>query len=83
MSPVDGVINGFDEAGLESIRADGVEVSFDYGPGEHVEAMHNGTNRFGQLLVFSDDKDYVDELEQRVYRNVTVNGEPLSELWKR
>ena len=81
MSPVDGVITEIDEAGLDQIRAEGIDVSLDHGVGDPVEAMHNGTARIGQVIAGADSEEQMRLIMDRVYRCIRIDGNSLESLW--
>lgn len=82
MSPVDGVITSIDEARLEKIRAEGVQVVLDFPVGHPVEAMENGTTRIGHVVASVDSVEELDKIVSRVYDCILVDGSTLEELWK-
>lgn len=72
LSPRDGIITAVNEAGIEALRSDSVSIGLDYGVGDRVEKMKNGTDRIGQIVVKSGEKSYVDELVSRVQACLTI-----------
>ncbi|MBR0127600.1 MAG: ATP-grasp domain-containing protein [Firmicutes bacterium] len=82
MSPVDGTITRIDTASLEEIRDEGVDVALDYGEGDSVEEMINGTTRIGHVIAFASEERELDAIMKRVYRNIYVDGKSLEELWE-
>lgn len=83
MSPINGTITGIDHDTLKSLEDEEIFVSLDYGIGEEVEAMENATNRFGQILVYSDDQKKIDDIESFVYEHIHIDGSPLMRSWER
>ena len=54
MSPFDGVVDSVDEEMLDRVRKKtGADISIDVKPGDQVCAMRNGTDRIGQILLYS------------------------------
>ena len=72
MSPVNGTITAVDTARLDALAAHGVSVSLDYGVGDHVETMKNGTDRIGQLIVSGADCDRVEALAAEAAACLTI-----------
>lgn len=83
MSPVDGIITSIDEEAIDSIRARGYDVVLDYGVGQTVEQMHNGTTRIGHLIARTDDQSVVNGVMDEIYGAICADGVPMKELWKR
>lgn len=50
-APYDAVITSVDHAGIEALRNDDCDIRLDYGPGDRVYAMRDGTDRIGQLTL--------------------------------
>lgn len=83
MSPVDGTVTQIDEAGLDVIRADGIDVSLDIAVGSEVEVMTNGTNRLGAVIADTDKEAEMLYIMDRVYRCIYVDGMSLFDIWKK
>lgn len=83
MSPVNGTITRIDEAGLERVRREGAVVALDYPVGQPVEAMANGTNRIGHVIVRTDQKEELEDTLSRVYSCIDLDGVSLERLWKK
>lgn len=77
MSPIDGKIERIDRMDVDGIA----EVKMDYGEGDEIEAMINGTTRIGQVIAKVDREEKMNNIMRRVYRNIHVNGLSLEELW--
>ena len=77
MSPVDGIIERIDD--LDAIN--GADVKMDYGEGDEIEAMINGTTRIGHVIAKVDSEEEMDTIMSEVYRMIHVNGSSLEELW--
>ncbi len=82
MSPVNGTITEIDEAQLEKIRNSGVLVAIDFPVGHAVEAMENGTTRIGHVVAEAECVEDLDQIIDRVYACIRVNGISLEELWR-
>ena len=82
MSPVDGTISYIDEEKLDAIRGEGITVRLDYGVGDSIEKMYNGTTRIGHVIAAVDDEDEFDRIKDRVYSAMFVDGRSLEELWR-
>lgn len=81
MSPVGGRISGIDKKGLDAIRSRGVEVSLDYGTGDPVDKMKNGTDRIGQVIAAVSGEEALKEIMKQVHRCISIDGRTLEELW--
>lgn len=82
MSPVDGTLTYIDEEKLDAIRNEGVTVKLDYGVGNNIEKMYNGTTRIGHVIAKADDESAFDRIKDRVYSAMYVDGRSLEELWR-
>lgn len=82
MSPADGTITEIDTYGIEQIRREGIVAELDYPIGHAVEAMKNGTTRIGHVVAQADRVEKLDEIIDRVYRCIRVDGKTLEELWR-
>ena len=83
MSPVDGVISEIDYDAIDRVRAKGYEISLDYGVGQSVEQMHNGTTRIGQMIAPNDDEEIVNEAMDEVYDAIFIGEQTMRSLWKK
>ena len=81
MSPVDGILSDIDAEHIDGLRAQGNEIVLDYGVGESVEKMYNGTTRIGHLIARTDDEVEVNKIMSEIYKSLYVNGKPMEELW--
>lgn len=82
MSPVSGEITAVDTAGIDALRDQGIEIGLDYGPGDQVEAMKNGTDRIGQVIAAAEDETYMKQLMDQVYRCISIDGRSLAQHWE-
>lgn len=83
MSPVNGTITWIDNAKLQKIRKNGMEVELDFSVGHSVEKMHNGTDRIGHVIAKTGSESEFQKILDRVYSCIFVNGQSLEELWKK
>ena len=83
MSPVDGKISAIDSERIEELRAVGNDIVLDYGVGDSIEKMYNGTTRIGHLIAKTDDEAEVDKIMSEIYKALYVDGQPMEELWAR
>lgn len=83
MSPVDGIITDIKEDVINELRERGIDIALDYGKGQAVEAMINGTTRIGHVVAFADMEEELDELMRNVYRCIYVDGISLEERWEK
>ena len=81
MSPVGGEITGIDRKALEAMEDEGLRIGLDYGEGERVEAMRNGTDRLGQVIAAVGSEDEMKRLMRRVHACIRIDGQTLEELW--
>ena len=81
MSPADGVITGYDQTGLETLREEGVQIGLDYAAGDAIEAMRNGTDRLGQVIAAVSGDEEMKRLMRRVHRCIEIDGRSLETLW--
>ncbi|MDO4477844.1 MAG: ATP-grasp domain-containing protein [Lachnospiraceae bacterium] len=75
ISPVTGVITAVDEAGLQAIRDEGIDFSLDYGVGDKVYQMKDGTDRIGQVIMASDDEREIEAVMDRILSCLTISQE--------
>lgn len=81
VSPVNGKITDIDDDEIEKIRQEGVRVELDFPVGGRVYAMSDGTDRIGHVIASVDKEEKLDQLIQRVYSCIKINGRSLEEIW--
>ena len=72
LSPVDGVIRSIDEDAIEALRSDEVSIELDYGVGDRVRAMRNGTDRIGQIIMKTGSEEAVGAVRTRVLQAIRI-----------
>jgi len=80
-SPVDGQITAIDENLLSTLRANGICFSLDYTIGDSIEAVKNGTDRIGQVILKTDNEEEINAQVSRLYQAISIDGVSLYELW--
>ncbi|MEE1273723.1 MAG: ATP-grasp domain-containing protein [Olegusella sp.] len=63
-APCSGVITSIDQHGIEALCNDTQTVSLDYGVGDYVHTMRNGTDRIGQLTICTSEVGDAERLAQ-------------------
>lgn len=81
MSPVDGIISDINIARIDELKAEGNDIVLDYGIGDAIEKMYNGTTRIGHLIAGTDNEKDVDMIMREIYKAIYVDGKPMEELW--
>ena len=83
MSPVDGVITHIRGEAIDGLRGGegDTAITLDFGVGDAVEAMINGTTRIGHVITNTSDPEELDRIMSQVYENIFVNGRSLKEQW--
>ena len=82
-SPVDGIITAMDEERLHNLRNEGISFSLDYGVGDSVEKVKNGTDRIGQVILAASREAELDTLITSIQDAIEINGTSLSRLWEK
>lgn len=80
-SPVDGIITKIHQEALTALQKDGYIFSLDYCEGASVEKVKNGTDRIGHVILHTDREDVLNQVIQKIYECIEVDGTPLSQLW--
>lgn len=81
-SPVDGVITSIHQEKLEAIsKLTGISCSLDFGVGDTVEAVINGTCRIGQVIMETDSESALDAAFSLIQQAIYINNESLERLW--
>ncbi len=81
-SPVDGTITRIDSSVIRKLRNEGADFSLDYGEGDPVSKVRNGTDRIGQVILPSSSEPEMNALMKRLYAAVFVDGISLWERWE-
>lgn len=69
----DGTITSLDQEAIRQIAvARGARVSLDYGVGSQVHAMHNGTDRIGQIIMRTPSREDVERVAREVLAQVRI-----------
>ena len=73
-SDATGTIAGIDRDGIDSIaaRTDVVEVGLDVSVGDEVHAARNGTDRWGHVIMKTDDEELLNQVVREVAAQVTI-----------
>lgn len=90
MSPVDGVITGIDEEGLDKLRGQGAQIAIDYPLGAPVKAMKDGTDRIGHVIAKAADEQAFQKIYGQVQSCIRIGEKTLyqwdhaedKETWK-
>ena len=82
-SPVNGIITAMDEERLHNLRNEGISFSLDYGIGDSVEKVKNGTDRIGQVILSASREAELDTLITSIQDAIEINGTSLSRLWEK
>ncbi|MBQ9014752.1 MAG: ATP-grasp domain-containing protein [Firmicutes bacterium] len=82
MCPAAGTITSVDLPQIRRMREDGIQIGLDYGAGTEVEAMHNGTDRIGQVIAAVDHEEQMERIMEKVHHCIRLDGKPLDELWR-
>ena len=82
-SPVNGIITAMDEERLHNLRNEGISFSLDYGIGDSVEKVKNGTDRIGQVILAASREAELDTLITSIQDAIEINGTSLSRLWEK
>jgi biotin carboxylase len=62
-SDVAGTVETIDLSRLRALeRSSGARIGIDVAPGDHVHAVHDGTDRFGQVIMATDDESELDRV---------------------
>ena len=80
-SPIRGTITDICFEELESIKKEGIALSLDYGIGDTIPVVHNGTDRIGQFLLKSSSTELLTNICHRIYSSIYVDGTSLKEYW--
>lgn len=72
MSPRDGTITAIYGEGLEKIRQEGIDFSLDYGVGDKVYQMKNGTDRIGQIIMKTAHEREIQAVTDRILSCLTI-----------
>ena len=80
-SNCDGWITAINERTLERLRSPKLQISLDVPAGAPVTAVGNGTHRFGQVLMETDDVATFNSSLRYVRRAIKINGISLGQLW--
>jgi DNA polymerase/3'-5' exonuclease PolX len=73
MSPADGRITAIDRKAIERIKKEtGAFISLDYGIGDSVRRMRDGTDRIGQVICMTDSDSVMDELVKDVMNTLAI-----------
>jgi biotin carboxylase len=73
MSPADGRITAVDRKAIERIKKEtGAFISLDYGIGDSVRRMRDGTDRIGQVICMTDSDSVMDELVKDVMNTLAI-----------
>nr|WP_051527244.1 ATP-grasp domain-containing protein [[Eubacterium] cellulosolvens] len=73
-SPVSGNIVSVDEEKIREIAAaSGAEISLDYGVGDHLPQVHDGTDRVGQIILHTDDRSTASRIAGEVLSCIRLN----------
>lgn len=82
-SGCDGILTDIDEARLDFLRRQCIDISLDYPAGTKVEKVQNGTSRIGQVILETSREEEMNEMMSRIRRAVKVNGIDLETLWNK
>lgn len=77
-SMTDGYIRDIDREAIRHLRSGGAEVSLDFGIGDHVFSLHDGTDRIGEVIIADAGADEAERIAEAARQAVTI--EPEREL---
>lgn len=78
----DGVIEKIETDKIENLAQKGIEVQFDYQTGDKIEAMKNGTDRIGQVIMRTESEAELEEALSHAREAVWLSKGNLEERWK-
>lgn len=78
----DGVIEKIESIKLEKLSKQGIKVQFDYQKGDKVEAMKNGTDRIGHVIMQTKEESELEEALAYAREAVWLSKGNLQELWE-
>ncbi len=78
----DGVIEKIEAEKIEELAQKGIEVQFDYQVGDKIEAMKNGTDRIGQVIMQTESETELEEALSHAREAVWLSKGNLEERWK-
>lgn len=82
-SKEDGVLESIDWDKLSGMNNENVKVQLDYREGDRIEAMKDGTDRIGHLIMKTDKEEVLNRMKNAVYGCIGLNGRTMEELWKK
>lgn len=71
-SEKDGVIQSIDQSIIEELIQMGMEIHLDYKEGEHIDAVHNGTDRIGHLIKSETTEEQIDNYVKQVMNAIEI-----------
>ena len=71
-SEKDGVIQSIDRSIIEELTQMGMEIHLDYKEGEHIDAVHNGTDRIGHLIKSETTEEQIDNYVKQVMNAIEI-----------
>ncbi len=74
-SPITGCIRAIDEEGLEKIRQEGICFSLDYGVGDTVHKMQDGTDRIGQIIMETEKEEEIQAMAEKILGCLTIEAQ--------
>lgn len=80
-SKKDGVLSSIDTEALSLLCTENITVTLDHSAGASVSAVHNGTNRIGQVIVGTDNLEEMNQIMSAVRHTVKIDGVDLEKLW--
>lgn len=78
----DGIIEKIEMDKLKSLVQKGIEVQLDYQVGDKIEAMKNGTDRIGQVIMRTESEAELEEALSHAREAVWLSKGNLEERWK-
>lgn len=78
----DGIIEKIEMDKLKSLVQKGIEVQLDYQVGDKIEAMKNGTDRIGQVIMRTGSEAELEEALSHAREAVWLSKGNLEERWK-
>lgn len=76
-----GILTYVDYAFLDVLNRRGILASLDYALGAVVPAVHDGTDRIGQVIMKTDLEKELDDVMNQLRAHIKIDGVTLDQLW--